>query len=87
VYAYIAPQPDGLDERAWGPAAATWEPEAGLVLLPWDALRRLADPEEAIVQFGDAVYAAAAETAGWPIELVGPRHDGWYASRTPLAST
>jgi len=87
VYAYIAPQPDGLDDRSWGPDGATWEPEAGLALLPWDALRRLPEPEEAIIQFADAVYAAAAETAGWPLELVGPRHDGWYASRTPLART
>jgi hypothetical protein len=87
VYGYIAPQPDGLDDRSWGPDCASWEPEAGLALLPWEELRRLPEPEDAIIQFADAVYAAAVETAGWPVELVGPRHDGWYASRTPLART
>jgi hypothetical protein len=85
VYAYIAPQPEGLEDRSWGPEGATWHPNAGLALLPWDSLRRLADPGGAIIEFGDAVYAAAVETAGWPAEFVGPRHDGWYASRTPPA--
>jgi hypothetical protein len=85
VYAYIAPQPDGLEGCTWGTDGATWNPDAGLVVLPWETLRTTPDPQRTIVAFADAVYAAAVQTAGWPADLVGPRYDGWYASRTPPA--
>ena len=62
-----------------------WRPEAGLIVLPWDAVRSAPDPEAAVVRFADAVYAAAVELGGWPADLVGERHDGWYASRHPVA--
>jgi hypothetical protein len=85
LYAYIAPPPERLEGCSWGPIGATWEPEAGLAVLPWETLRSMEDPRQGIIVFADAVYAAAVETAGWPADLVGARHDGWYASRTPLA--
>jgi hypothetical protein len=85
MYAYIWPQPDGLGDRSWGVEGATWHPDAGLVRLPWAKLRETADPHQAIVAFGDAVYDAAVETAGWPSDLVGPRVEGWYMSRTSPA--
>jgi hypothetical protein len=86
MYAYIWPQPDGLENRSWGVEGATWHGDAGLVLLPWDVLRQSKDPHQAIVVFGDAVYQAAVDRAGWPGDLVGPRVDGWYASRTPASA-
>ncbi|MER5520138.1 DUF5996 family protein [Streptomyces sp. NPDC002763] len=86
MYAYIWPPPDGLGDRSWGVEGAAWHPDAGLVRLPWARLRETADPHQAIVAFGDAVYDAAVETAGWPSELVGPRVEGWYMSRTPPGS-
>lgn len=87
MYAYIWPRPGGLDGRSWGVDGAAWDPDAGLVLLPWSVLREQEDPHGAIVSFGDAVYEAAVETAGWPSNLVGPRYDGWHMSRTPPAVT
>lgn len=81
VYAYIAPQPDGLEGRSWGVDGAAWLPDAGLAVLPWETLRNIADPHTAIIAFADAVYGAAVDTAGWPADLVGPRFDGWHASR------
>lgn len=83
MYAYIAPQPDGLENRSWDADGASWIADEGLVVLPWEALRATADPHRTIVAFADAVYAAAVEAAGWPADLVGPRFDGWHASRTP----
>jgi len=87
MYAYIWPQPDGLDGRAWGVDGAVWNPEAGLALLPWSVLREQHDPHDAVVAFGDAVYEAAVDLAGWPSDLIGPRCDGWHMSRTPPAVT
>ncbi|WP_370369220.1 DUF5996 family protein [Catenulispora sp. GP43] len=83
MYAYIWPQPEGLERCDWGVEGAAWHPDEGLVLLPWLTLRQMADPHQAIITFGDAVYAAAVRTAGWPAELVGPRCDGWHMSTVP----
>ncbi|MCX4427061.1 DUF5996 family protein [Streptomyces mirabilis] len=83
MYAYIWPEPDALDGRSWGVEGAAWHADAGLVLLPWATLRETVDPHHAIVAFGDAAYGAAVETAGWPSDLIVPRCDGWYMSRTP----
>ncbi|MBT2881695.1 hypothetical protein HET65_30255, partial [Streptomyces sp. McG5] len=83
MYAYIWPQPDGLEARDWGVPGATWNPDAGLVQLPWPALLQTPDPIHSLVTFGDAVYAAAVDLSGWPADWVCPRVDGWYMSRTP----
>lgn len=82
-YAYIAPQPPGIEGREWSVEGAFWSAEQGLVLLPWSALRQNPDPVAAITDFGDAVYQAAVELSGWEAGLVGPRVSGWHASRTP----
>jgi hypothetical protein len=47
MYAYIWPQPEGLEGRSWGVDGAAWHPDAGLVLLPWATLRETADPHQA----------------------------------------
>ncbi len=83
VYAYIAPQPDGMDARSWGTPGAAWVPAVGLALLPWRDVIMAPDPTTAIIDFGDAVYGAAVDLAGWPTDLTGPRHDGWHASHMP----
>lgn len=83
-YAYISPAPEGLEQADFGVAGASWMPQAGLVVLPWDAVRESEDPAGAVVRFGDAVYAAAVELGGWPGDLVGPRVDGWHAARNPV---
>ncbi|MFE4842806.1 DUF5996 family protein [Streptomyces sp. NPDC056689] len=86
MYAYIWPEPGGLEGRSWGVDGAAWNPGAGLALLPWSTLRETADPRQAIVAFGDAVYEAAVDTAGWPADVIGPRCDGWRMSTTPPAA-
>ena len=82
-FAYIAPPPDGLGEFDFGVEEARWNPEAGLIVLPWAAVASSGDPHAAVVRFADRVYAAAVELGGWPNDLVAERVDGWYASRNP----
>ena len=87
-YAYLAPQPHGIESWSrWGVEQARWDQDAGLVVLPWNALAEVADPTGAVVTFGDAVYRAAVELAGWPADLVMARFDGWHASTTPPDNT
>ncbi len=85
MYAYIWPQPQGLEGRSWGVEGAGWNPEAGLVLLPWSSLREQDNPKAAVLSFGEAVYQAAVDLAGWPADLIGPHCDGWHMSRTAPA--
>lgn len=80
-YAYVTPPPDGIEEADFGVEGAAYVPGRGLIALPWDVVRTNDDPHATVVRFADAVYDAAVELGGWPAELVGPRHDGWYASR------
>jgi hypothetical protein len=37
----------------------------GEYLLPYDAVRELADPDAAVLDFLESTYAAAADLAGW----------------------
>jgi uncharacterized protein DUF5996 len=86
-YAYVAPPPDGLEDADLGVPEARWVPEAGLIALPWDAVRLSEDPYATVVRFADAVYDAAVTLGGWPADLVGTRRNGWYASRNPVFGT
>ena len=63
-YAYAAPEPAGFKEARVKPDAASYLP-LGEFLLPYDAVRQAADPEQAILDFMNSTYEAAATRAGW----------------------
>jgi hypothetical protein len=79
-YAYISPAPDGIETADFGVEGAAYVSDSGLIILPWDIVRASDDPHAAVLRFADAVYDAAIDLGGWPTDLSGPRHDGWYAS-------
>jgi hypothetical protein len=64
-YAYAVPEPAGLKTAAVLPAAAYYHQEMGEFILPYEAVRTSADPDEAIRQFVDSTYDRAATLAGW----------------------
>jgi hypothetical protein len=64
-YAYAVPEPPGLKEARVQPAAAYYHRELGEFILPYDAVRTAASPEEALGQFLDSTYAVAADLARW----------------------
>jgi hypothetical protein len=64
-YAYAYPQPEGFAEAAVAPAAAAYSTGFGEFLLPYDAVRQADAPDEALAQFLETTYAAAADLAHW----------------------
>ena len=65
LYAYAAPEPPGLKEARPQPEAAYYHRELGEFILPYDAVREAASPEDAILAFVDSTYDRAATLAGW----------------------
>jgi hypothetical protein len=65
LYAYAVPEPAALKEAAVQPAAAFYLRELGEFVLPYEAVRRAADPDGAIRAFVDSTYEQAAALAGW----------------------
>lgn len=64
-YAYAVPEPPGLKGAPVQPPAAYYHRELGEFILPYEAVRRAADPEDAILQFIETTYQQAATLAGW----------------------
>lgn len=64
-YAYAYPSPPGFSEAKVTPEAAHWHSELMEFVLPYDAVRRAASPDDALRTFLDSTYAAAAELGGW----------------------
>jgi hypothetical protein len=64
-YAYAVPEPRGLKEAPVEPAAAFYHRELGEFILPYDAVRTAADPDDALRMFVDSTYTHAATLAGW----------------------
>lgn len=64
-YAYAAPEPDGFKNAPVEPAAAFYSPDFSEFILPYDAVRTAASPEDALYRFLRTTYDAGATLAGW----------------------
>jgi len=64
-YAYAYPQPDGFKDYPVRPAAAFYSADMGEFILPYEAVRQADDPDDALLQFLQSTYEAAADLAGW----------------------
>ena len=64
-YAYAVPEPSGLKEARVEPAAALYHKELGEFILPYEAVRRAADPDAAIRSFVNSTYEQAATLGHW----------------------
>jgi hypothetical protein len=64
-YAYAAPEPAGLKTVKVEPAAAYYHTELSEFILPYDAVRQAASPEDDLRAFFDTTYVAAADLARW----------------------
>ncbi len=64
-YAFARPEPDGLARTAIRPAAAYYSGELTDFILPYEAVRAAARPNDVVLDFYATVYSAAARLAGW----------------------
>jgi hypothetical protein len=64
-YSYAYPAPAGYAERRVRPEAARYSRELGEFILPYEAVRTAPAPDEALLEFLQSTYEAAADLGGW----------------------
>jgi Family of unknown function (DUF5996) len=63
-YSYAYPEPTGFRDRAVT-SGAYFDGKIGEFILPYEAVRSAADPDELVLDFLSKTYEAAADTARW----------------------
>ena len=64
-YSYAYPTPDGFAEAHVEPDRASWLPDLGEFVLPYEAVRTAADPDGTLLAVAESTHAAAADLADW----------------------
>jgi hypothetical protein len=64
-YSYSYPEPRGYAEYPVRPAAAYYNRDLGEFILPYEAVRTAAAPDEMLLDFFQSTYDAAADLADW----------------------
>jgi Family of unknown function (DUF5996) len=64
-YSYAYPEPQGYRTTPVRPAAAFFSETLGEFILPYDAVRTAARPDQALLEFLQTTYEAAANAAKW----------------------
>lgn len=64
-YSYAYPAPDGFAEAAVRPDDASFNTDLGEFILTYDAVRSSASPRNAVLDFAQSSYEAAADLAHW----------------------
>ena len=64
-YSYAYPAPAGFREATVCPRAAVYSSELGEFLLPYEAVRTAARPDDVLLEFLQSTYEAAANLGRW----------------------
>jgi hypothetical protein len=64
-YSYAYPEPDGFSTAKIGPAGAYYSAEMREFIFPYDEVRKAASPDDALLEFLQTTYAAAADLGKW----------------------
>jgi hypothetical protein len=64
-YSYAYPEPSGFRTTQVRPDAAFFSETLGEFILPYDAVRTAAQPDQALLEFLQSTYEAAANAAKW----------------------
>jgi len=64
-YSYAYPEPDGFGQAPVRPQGAAYNKDVGQFLLDYDAVRTAPSPDDALLDFMQSTYEAAANRGGW----------------------
>jgi hypothetical protein len=64
-YSYAYPEPSGFREAPVKPQAAFYSADLREFLLPYDAVRQSASPDDSLLEFLQTTYEAAADLGKW----------------------
>ena len=64
-YSYAYPTPEGFEDAEVKPGGARFDVDLGEFMLPYDQVCGAADPREALLDFLQSTYRAAADLANW----------------------
>ena len=64
-YAYAYPEPDGFGTERVAPQGAAYSADIGQFLIDYEAVRTAPSPDEALLDFMQSTYEAAANRAAW----------------------
>jgi hypothetical protein len=65
-FSYTYPEPDGFAKARVKPDEASWNETMREFLLPYEAVRKAADPAAMLMDFCQSTYEAGANLANWP---------------------
>jgi len=69
-YSYVYPEPDGYRDYPVRPEAAYYDSSVREFILPYDAVRNAASPDDMLLDFFESTYEAAADRAAWDRKLL-----------------
>ncbi|MGH7627643.1 MAG: DUF5996 family protein [Gemmatimonadaceae bacterium] len=77
-YAYAYPAPHGYGDHAIRPADAFYSKEMGEFILPYESVRTAAAPDDALLDFLQSTYEAAATLAHWDRAALDRPSEEWH---------
>jgi hypothetical protein len=81
-YSYAYPEPAGFAQAKVAPAEAFYSGDLREFMLPYDAVRSAASPDETLLAFLQSTYDAAADLGRWDRPALERRSDPSMAHRS-----
>ncbi|HTM84176.1 MAG TPA: DUF5996 family protein, partial [Mycobacterium sp.] len=82
-YSYAYPRPDGFADYPVRPAEAFYSKDIGEFLLPYEAVRQAADPDQILTEFLQDTYEGAAVGSDWDRAALEDDPNRWATRRSP----
>ncbi len=76
-YSYAYPEPPGYREVPIRPGGASFDTALGEFVLPYELVRRAADPDALLLEFLQSTYEAAADLGGWDRAALDRPREEW----------
>jgi hypothetical protein len=77
-YAYAYPEPSGYAKWSVAPDAAYYHPELHEFVLPYEAVRNAANPDDVLLAFMQSTYDASADLAAWDRAALDRPREQWH---------